>query len=132
VSGRAHCPLLGNPGPLRPGLHRAGTAAARDHAGAQRAIAHDGRLAVTDLRNQIHQQPDKPPTADEQVFLDYHQNSPWAQAKVKAGVGLFPESVAYMKRELAERKRAADAYQAELEKENAAKHPPETPPADPV
>jgi hypothetical protein len=87
---------------------------------------------VKDLRDQINQQPDRPPTADEQVFLDYHQSSPWAQAKIKAGAHLFPESVAYMKRELAERKRAAAAYQAELEKENAAKHSPETPSADPA
>lgn len=88
---------------------------------------------MKDLRDQTHQQPDRPPTADEQVFLDYHNNSPWAQEKVKQpGAFLFPESVAYMQRELAERKRAAAAYQAQLEKDNAAQQLPETPAPEPV
>lgn len=80
---------------------------------------------MTDLREQIF---GRPLTDAEQVFLDYHRHSPWAMEKVKIGVHLFPESVTYMQRELAERARALDEYKAKLEQENAEKSAAQTPP----
>lgn len=81
---------------------------------------------MSDLRDEIH---GRQLTAAEQVFLDYHGRSPWAQAKLAAGVKLFPESVAYMERELAERKRAAEQREKNLkeDKADATQQPPETP-----
>jgi hypothetical protein len=81
---------------------------------------------MSDLRDEIH---DKTVTAEEQVFLDYHGRSPWALAKVAAGLRLFPESIAYMQRELAERKRAEAVRTENLkeDKADAPQQPPETP-----
>lgn len=87
---------------------------------------------MTDLRDQIF---GKPISADEKVFLDYHQNSPWAQEKVKAGVRLFPESVAYMQRELAERARAQAAHEktlGEIKEQDNAERTAEAPEAAPA
>lgn len=86
---------------------------------------------MTDLRDEIH---GKALTADEKVFLDYHRNSPWAVAKVKAGVGLFPESVAYMQRELDERARAEAERKKILEKDDTdeTQQPPKAATAGPA
>lgn len=46
----------------------------------------------------LREQPaiDAKQAADEAVFLEYHDNSPWAKAKVKAGLRLNPQAVNYM------------------------------------
>lgn len=79
---------------------------------------------MSDLRETIHP---KPFSDAERVFLDYHDNSAWAKAKIVAGVHLFPESVAYMQRELDERARAAAERDKNLKEESPdAQRPPET------
>lgn len=81
---------------------------------------------MSDLRDQIHR------SSDDQVFLEYHNNSPWAKAKVAAGLRLAPEAVAYMKRELAESARAQAEFEAKMAKEKAdAQQATETPAAEP-
>ncbi len=47
------------------------------------------------------------------AYLAYHDNSPWAQAKVKAGVRLNPDAVAYMKRETEARNEQRARFNAE-------------------
>ena len=75
---------------------------------------------MSDLRDSIHQPAE---TADETTFLDYHNRSPWALEKVKAGLRLNPEALDYMRRELAERQRSKEEYDRrvaeELENTNA-------------
>lgn len=51
----------------------------------------------------------------DKVFLDYHDNSPWAQAKVAAGLRLTPEALSYMRNETA----ARAERKLRFEKENA-------------
>lgn len=70
---------------------------------------------MADLRDRIH---GRPIAADEAVYLAYHDGSPWARAKLEAGLRLNPESVAFMQKELDRRKMVKDAYDAELAKEN--------------
>lgn len=72
---------------------------------------------MSDLRDQTH-----PPAvnADHQIFLDYHENSPYAQAKVKSGLKLNPEARVYMENEIAERKLREKLYQDRLAQEKAA------------
>lgn len=68
---------------------------------------------MTDLREQPAK--DAAEEAAVQTFLAYHDNSPWAVAKVAAGLVLNPEGLDYMRREVAAR---ADA-KARFDKDNA-------------
>lgn len=71
---------------------------------------------MSDLRDQTH----KPAqTADDLVFLDYHEQSPWAKAKVSAGLRLTPEALAYMQNEIDARGLRKKLYDEQLEKEKA-------------
>lgn len=87
---------------------------------------------MSDLRDQIYRLgPENTPEA--KLFLEYHLHSPWAIAKVQAGLRLPPESLPYMQRTVDERARAKSAYEAELAKENHdEKSASETPTADPA
>lgn len=69
---------------------------------------------MTDLRDAVWK------TAEDRVFLDYHGNSPYARAKVEAGLRLPPEALEYMRRELAERARAKAEYETRLKDERNA------------
>lgn len=59
-------------------------------------------------------------TDGEKVFLEYHRNSPWSQAKVAAGLNMPAEAVEYMQRELDERARHQAEYAARLKDEQDA------------
>jgi hypothetical protein len=72
---------------------------------------------LTDLRDTIHP---TPVSQGNLVYLEYHDNSPWAKAKVANGLVLTPESVAYMQREIDERKLRHKLYLDQLQKEQAA------------
>ncbi len=69
---------------------------------------------MSDLRDQPAI--DAAKAADDAVFLEYHGQSPWALAKVKAGLRLNPQAVDYMRRENEARAEA----KARFDKENAA------------
>lgn len=69
---------------------------------------------MTDLRDTIHT---AAISADNQVYLDYHGNTPWAQAKVAAGLRLNPEAVAYMRRELEDVALRKKLYEEQLAKD---------------
>lgn len=72
-------------------------------------------------------------TNGEKVFLEYHHNSPWAQAKVAAGLNIPAEAVEYMQRELDERARHKAEYEARLKDEqNATQRSTETPAPGPA
>lgn len=75
---------------------------------------------MADLRDSIHPIPGYP---DHTTFLAYHDNSPWAHAKVRAGLRLTPESVAYMEKELERRKLVTEAYNQQLATESKAHDP---------
>lgn len=64
---------------------------------------------MTDMR-------DKPTTDEIAVFLAYHSDSPWAHAKARAGLVLTPESLEYMRREIAARADATARFAEENDK----------------
>lgn len=69
---------------------------------------------MTDLRDQPAI--DAAKAEAENVFLEYHEHSPWALAKIKDGIRLNPQALEYMRRENEARAEA----QARFAKENAA------------
>lgn len=75
---------------------------------------------MADLRDKIH---GGAATGYDATFLAYHDNSPWAHAKVRAGLRLTPESVAYMEKELERRKLVTEAYNQQLATESKAHDP---------
>lgn len=48
------------------------------------------------------------------IWLAYHDNEPWARAKMEAGLQLTPEALVYMERELTARTLAEEARQRNL------------------
>lgn len=78
---------------------------------------------MSDMREMIHK-PDLAP--DHKIFLLYHQNTPWARAKVEAGVRLTPESVAYMQQELDSRALRKKLYDEQLAKDKGHEAQPAT------
>lgn len=78
---------------------------------------------MADLRDKIH---GGAATGADAIYLAYHDQSPWAVAKVAAGLRLTPESVAYMEKELERRKLAAESYAQQLASESQA-HAQENP-----
>jgi hypothetical protein len=88
---------------------------------------------VTDLRDTIHNAaPHRTP--EQTVFLTYHDHSPWAQAKVAAGLRLAPDAMDYMRHAIAERGRAKTERETILAAMKAEDEKPETEtvPAAPV
>lgn len=68
---------------------------------------------MTDLRDQPAK--DAAQKEADEVFLTYHENSPWAQAKVKDGLRLNPEGLEYMRRENEGRAEARVRFEKENE-----------------
>lgn len=66
---------------------------------------------MSDLRDQPAI--DAAKAADEAVFLEYHDKSPWAVAKVQAGLRLNPQAVDYMRRENEARRDEKARFEAE-------------------
>lgn len=49
-----------------------------------------------------------------EIWLAYHDNAPWAQAKLDAGLRLSPEALQYMEREVEARRLADEALKKNL------------------
>jgi hypothetical protein len=54
-----------------------------------------------------------------EIWLTYHDNEPWARAKLAAGLNLTPEALQYMEREVTAREAAEAARKKNLETEYA-------------
>lgn len=72
---------------------------------------------MADLRDKIHGGA-VVMSNDNAVFLAYHENTPWAHAKIAAGLRLTPESLVYMEKELERRKLALEFYNQQLATES--------------